>query len=322
MNFFSHARAALLYGMKKKNIGADSVVLVPNFICDALNQPLYEIKCHIIYYKINNKMEPDWGYLYALVESNAVDALIMVHYFGKSQNIDKFIRMCNDYSITLIEDNAHGFGGLYHGREMGTYGVIGISSPRKILSIEAGGMLYIDGKLISPPNNLAKTSPQIFKILAINMINRLGVVGSLFFNCFRVDKAYYDTDDQYIEPHVKLLHADFFSSYVINRVLGNMDKFESYKSKRLKRWNEISDLVRSLGLEPVYDYMNNCEVPWVFPFYVPRKSHKKKSYFARKLGLYGVSVFPWPSLPEHIYPSEVREEALELRRIMLCAKID
>ena len=49
--------------------------------------------------------------------------------------------------IKLIEDNAHGYSGEFKGKKLGTFGELGFSSPRKILNILTGGILYFRSKI-------------------------------------------------------------------------------------------------------------------------------------------------------------------------------
>ena len=80
--------------------------------------------------------------------------MFLNHYFGQSQYIYSILDFCESNKIILIEDNAHGFGGRYDGKLLGSFGDIGISSPRKQLNQNCGGLLYINGKLVEPPDHL------------------------------------------------------------------------------------------------------------------------------------------------------------------------
>src|SRR5207253_7011257 len=69
--------------------------------------------------------------------------IMMVHYFGIPQDINRFIEFAAHNKLFLIEDNSHGYGSSYDNKPLGTFGDIGISSPRKSLPILNGGMLYL-----------------------------------------------------------------------------------------------------------------------------------------------------------------------------------
>src|SRR5690606_36669853 len=52
-------------------------------------------------------------------------AVILVHLFGQSADIDPFAEACQRYGGVLIEDAAEGLGATYKGKAPGTIGVMG-----------------------------------------------------------------------------------------------------------------------------------------------------------------------------------------------------
>jgi len=85
---------------------------------------------------------PDWDAVKSVLLEESATALFMVHYFGQPQDVEYYQAFCDKHDLRLIEDNAHGHGGRFHGQPLGTFGNIGISSPRKILDLASGGVLY------------------------------------------------------------------------------------------------------------------------------------------------------------------------------------
>lgn len=73
-------------------------------------------------------------------------AVILVHLYGQSADIDPILEACNAYDIPLIEDAAEALGATYKGRSPGTFGKIGIYSfnGNKIITTSGGGMLVSD----------------------------------------------------------------------------------------------------------------------------------------------------------------------------------
>ncbi|MGJ5631588.1 DegT/DnrJ/EryC1/StrS family aminotransferase [Nostoc sp. CALU 1950] len=70
-------------------------------------------------------------------------AVVLVHLYGQSADIDPILKACNQYNIPLIEDAAEALGATYKGRYLGTFGHIGIYSfnGNKIITTSGGGML-------------------------------------------------------------------------------------------------------------------------------------------------------------------------------------
>ncbi|WMM24332.1 DegT/DnrJ/EryC1/StrS family aminotransferase [Tissierella sp. MB52-C2] len=72
-----------------------------------------------------------------------VKAVIVVHLYGLSADMDKIVELCEKYDVTLIEDAAESLGTTYKGKHTGTFGDYGIFSfnGNKIITTSGGGML-------------------------------------------------------------------------------------------------------------------------------------------------------------------------------------
>ncbi|MDF9522606.1 DegT/DnrJ/EryC1/StrS family aminotransferase [Bacillus cereus] len=72
-----------------------------------------------------------------------VKAVIVVHLYGLSADMDKIIELCKKYDVTLIEDAAESLGTYYKGKHTGSFGEYGIFSfnGNKIITTSGGGML-------------------------------------------------------------------------------------------------------------------------------------------------------------------------------------
>ncbi len=73
-------------------------------------------------------------------------ALMLVHLYGQSGDIDAIQALCEEYGVILIEDAAEALGSDYKGRTPGTFGKAGIYSfnGNKIITTSGGGMLVSD----------------------------------------------------------------------------------------------------------------------------------------------------------------------------------
>lgn len=72
-----------------------------------------------------------------------IAAVVPMHTFGLSCQIDKIVQICQDYSLPVIEDAAESLGSVYRGKHTGTFGRLGIYSlnGNKIVTSGGGGCI-------------------------------------------------------------------------------------------------------------------------------------------------------------------------------------
>ena len=85
-------------------------------------------------------------------------AVVLVHLYGQSADIDPILEVCNAFEVPLIEDAAESLGATYKGRSPGSFGKVSIFSfnGNKIITTSGGGMLVSDDSdLVSKARFLA-----------------------------------------------------------------------------------------------------------------------------------------------------------------------
>lgn len=77
-------------------------------------------------------------------------AVVPVHLYGQSADMDAIMTVCIRYGVPIIEDAAEAIGSSYRGRHPGTLGKVGTFSfnGNKIITTSGGGMLVSDDKTL------------------------------------------------------------------------------------------------------------------------------------------------------------------------------
>ena len=283
MNYFSHGRTALKYGIKYLNLKKNDIILLPNYICDVVLIPLLQLKIKPLFYEINDNMQPNWDQLNTII-SRKVKAIMIVHYFGFPQDLNKIKKYCLKNNLLLIEDNAHGHGGEYKGQLLGTFGDIGFSSPRKLYPIDYGGILY------------TKNDQKIKKLPYPNLLNRIKKIikrrtGNLFSN-----NKFYDYDKSDLES-IEIMQNSIKDMSIDNRSLHKLNNidFGEIRKYRAIIYNLWEKYTLDNGLHPVYNKLINNIIPWNYSAYASDLDERNKWLdwgFKNN-----ISVYTWPRLP-------------------------
>ena len=137
--------AAIHMALKACGLKENDIVLCQSFTFSATANPIIYEKAIPVF--IDSDLET-WNmspkYLEeALIKYPNTKAVIVVHLYGLSADMDKITNLCKKYNVTLIEDAAESLGTTYKGKHTGTFGDYGIFSfnGNKIITTSGGGML-------------------------------------------------------------------------------------------------------------------------------------------------------------------------------------
>jgi dTDP-4-amino-4,6-dideoxygalactose transaminase len=144
----SAGTAAIHMALKAAEVGEGDIVFCQDLTFSATVNPIIYQNATPVFIDSNLEtwnMDPE-ALKSAFKKYPNVKAVIVVHLYGLSADIDPIIELCNKYNVTLIEDAAESLGTTYKGKYTGTFGKYGVFSfnGNKIITTSGGGMLVSD----------------------------------------------------------------------------------------------------------------------------------------------------------------------------------
>lgn len=141
----SSGTAAIHLALKAAGVEAGDIVFCPTLTFSATANPIIYQNATPVFIDSN---EETWNMCPEALEEAFtkypnVKAVIVVHLYGLSADMDKIMEICNKHNVPVIEDAAESLGTYYKGQHTGTFGDYGIFSfnGNKIITTSGGGML-------------------------------------------------------------------------------------------------------------------------------------------------------------------------------------
>ncbi|SHJ79049.1 dTDP-4-amino-4,6-dideoxygalactose transaminase [Dethiosulfatibacter aminovorans DSM 17477] len=141
----SAGTAAIHLALKAAGIKEGDIVFCQSLTFSATANPIIYKRAIPVFIDSDCKtwnMDPD-ALEEAFEKYPQVKAVIVVHLYGLSANMDRIMDICNRHHVVVIEDAAESLGTRYKGKHTGTFGDYGIFSfnGNKIITTSGGGML-------------------------------------------------------------------------------------------------------------------------------------------------------------------------------------
>ncbi|MGD6870873.1 DegT/DnrJ/EryC1/StrS family aminotransferase [Sutcliffiella horikoshii] len=137
--------AAIHLALRAAGVGEGDIVFCPTLTFSATANPIIYQNAVPVFIDSNYET---WNMCPQALEEAfqkypEVKAVIVVHLYGLSADMDRIVELCKKYNVVLIEDAAESLGTYYRGKHTGTFGDYGIFSfnGNKIITTSGGGML-------------------------------------------------------------------------------------------------------------------------------------------------------------------------------------
>ena len=137
---------AIHLALKAAGVGEGDIVFCPTLTFSATANPIIYQNATPVFidsdYETWN-MDPKALEVAFEKYGDKVKAVLVVHLYGLSADMDKIMEVCSRYNVTVIEDAAESLGAYYKGKHTGTFGEFGVFSfnGNKIITTSGGGML-------------------------------------------------------------------------------------------------------------------------------------------------------------------------------------
>ncbi len=205
--------------------------------------------------------------------SKKTKAIIVVHLYGQSPDMQKILNVCRKYRIKIIEDCAQSFGAKYKGKKLGSFGYISAFSfyPTKILgTFGDGGLISTNDKKIYEKCKMLRfygiKKGYVSKFHGVN--SRLDEIHASILN-YKLERI-----DSSISKRRKI--ANFYNKNLKNKKIelpevssNNHHVFYNYVIRTNKR-----------NILKKYLLQNGVETKIIYPYPV----HKMKYYSRFKIG--------------------------------------
>lgn len=140
----SSGTAALHLALRLCGVGPGDEVLCPTLTFVATANPITYLGGHPTFLDSERaSWNLDPNVLEEALRASRPKAVVVVHLFGQSADLEPIVALCDHYEVPLVEDAAEAVGTTYRDRPVGTFGAAAAFSfnGNKLITTTGGGML-------------------------------------------------------------------------------------------------------------------------------------------------------------------------------------
>lgn len=298
LNFFSHGRTAFKYGLLHLGFKKGDQILLPEYICSALLDPIREMEIEPLFYEINK----DFTIKYKSLNKRKLrlaKAIVTINYFGFQNSFKKLNSFFKKKKIFHIEDNSHSFFINFKKKKINSD--FEFYSPKKVLEKIYNGGILKTKKKYSAQNNLKKSRLDLFtvlnKFMDIHLYDLKIKIKLLFFN----QPNYL----RYGSIKDKKINLDYSIDKKSKQIIAgtNLQEIRLKRQKNYYLWKKFCEKFRSVNF--INRQINKNVIPWLFPVYIKDKKLRKKIFNWGWEN--GYQIISWPSLDKKNYNYRTRE---------------
>jgi dTDP-4-amino-4,6-dideoxygalactose transaminase len=280
--------------------GQPATVFIPDYFCNEALGPLRAAGHRLIFYPIDETLQPQWSVLAALAaEQPRPHAIVVVHYFGFPMACREAAARCAAMDATLIEDAAHV---LAPAGDVGRQGQFVIYSPHKLLPVPQGGIL------VAQQAKFASTMPCTRRV-ALNRATGVWVAKRVIQRFARPLGGWRSTWNAFeIDGVGQSVARDTIPRVAVGLLSAMSARVPDIVERRRANY---SALVDAAGDHQLFDALSADTCPYLFPLLF---SPDKAPVVHEALNRAGIPARSWPDLPPEVLarPAE-HKTAIDLR---------
>jgi dTDP-4-amino-4,6-dideoxygalactose transaminase len=264
MRFYPLGRDALLSGLVTLGLKKGDSVIIPAYMCYSTIEPLKAYGFNLLFIDIEKSLRLSVDKLKEVIEGNQIKALLVVHYFGLTQDIQNVTNVCRDCGVKVIEDASHSFMSQFLRNKDVVKGDAEIFSMRKSLPIVDGGALRIhQSGFYEAKNNNTKCVSTIsdLRYLILRILER--IVTSLGINIYGqfINNIKTKLRINNINENTKFNIRPCQASWQLSKYLGNDKYLQNSQKIIVNNFNHLSQALQNLGFRLLVESIEKNVVP-------------------------------------------------------------
>ena len=301
-SFYKSGRDALLSGIIQLGLDKGDTIIIPGYICESAITPLRRYGYKLIFIDIDENANLPIDKIRLALKMHTPKALIVVHYFGLTFNIEKIIDMCHKFNVRVIEDCSHSFqsqlsGNIYHNSDMEIF------SMRKSLPTEDGGVLRIKTASVENAqinNKIRSLGISSLKYLFIRFVEwsavncRINIYSPFFLKIKSI--FYHPIQTSNVVNEV----VTYKPSGLLKSYLSDENYLSLMKSRVQENYKFLSKNLKAKGFYIPFEILSFDSVPQVFLLY------DNKGGLVDFLNNKGIGAYNWP---KNEMPQEIKKNS-------------
>ena len=307
--FHSLGREALLNCLVKLGLQPGDKIIIPAYMCDSTIKPLQSYGFDLVFIDIDEGLSLPVDKLKKVISNKQIKALLLVHYFGLTQEIDEVVGLCHEFGIKVVEDVSHSFMSQLLRDKNSIKGDAEIFSMRKNLPVVDGGALRINNGSydVTKMNNKCVSIISDTKYLILRFLEKIVVqfginIYGQFINNIKI-KFRSKTNNEFCNNNIEACKI----SWQLSQYLGNEEYLKGTQQKIVQNFNQLSQALQRIGFRLFVESVEDNVVPQVCVIYDDNGG--LVDYLRSK----GIGAWRWPDveMPEEVlhnpsqYPNTV-----------------